>query len=137
MTQGIELMLGVSLLIIGLSFIFCREDWADFISYVGKKGNWVIMIIGVGDLLFGAFILAFHWIWIGIETITTSIGSILFLRGILRLFFPNWVLSRKIYNPEAVLALGGIACVITSSFILYGCYLNSVFCNLEIIQLYS
>ncbi len=135
MEHSIELIVGLSFFIIGLSIIFNQKEWIDFIDYVGQKGNWAVMVVGITDLLFGEFIVTFHWVWNGIGTITTIIGSVLFIRGVMRLLFPKCMLG-KIYNAKVLMILCGSASVMISSVVLYGWYLNSG-CNFDFSKLYA
>lgn len=92
MEQALELIVGVSFLIVGLSVLFNQKEWINFIDYDEKKGSWVVIVVGIADLLFGSFIMAFHWVWNGIGVITI-IGAILFLRGVIHLLFPRWLIG--------------------------------------------
>lgn len=122
-THSIELVVGISFFIIGLSMILNKTEWIEFISSTEKKGRWEVMVVGIADLLFGGIIIAFHWDWSGFSIFTTLIGLVFFIRGTRRLLFPKHVLG-KIPNARVLIALCGAAAVIISVFILYGWYLN-------------
>ncbi len=123
MDQTVELIVGVSFFIIGLSMICNQINWIEFVNYCEKEGNWAILLIGFADLLIGGSILALHWIWYGLSALTTLIGCALFIRGTMRLLFPNRV-RNKIYDGRG-LVLCGAASIMVSIFILYGWYVDS------------
>lgn len=119
MEYSIELLVGLCFFIIGLSLIFNPKEWLDFINYAEERGSWVVMAVGIVDLLFGESIVCFHWVWHGLAMITTIVGIILFTRGFMRMVFPRWVMG-KIYNAHALLILWGVVCMVVSSAVLYG-----------------
>jgi hypothetical protein len=136
MEQPIELVVGLSFLITGLSVIFNQKEWLEFIKYAERKGSWIVMAVGMADLLFGGFIVAFHWTWKGLGGITTAIGMILFIRGVMRLLFPSWVLG-KISNAKTLLTLLGFTATAISLIILLGWYLDLTFYGLDFSKIYS
>lgn len=119
MTYAIELIVGLSLFITGLSVILNRQEWNRFISFIKTQGPWCLMMLGLGDLLFGAFIMIFHWRWYGLSAITTAIGVLFFVRGTIRLLFPQFIFNR-IFGVRDFLLLIGIFVLLIASFVLYG-----------------
>lgn len=136
MENQVELLVGLSLLITGLSILFNPRDWIHFINHIKQRGNWAIMIAGIADLLFGALIISFHWVWSGLPIITSAIGLALFLRGSIRLIFPKWVLG-ILSHEKVFLISGAIFALILAYFVLYGWYLASNFYGVNFYELYS
>lgn len=122
MEHPIELMLGIILLLSGLSVIFRQDDWRKFAEFCQVQGNWTMLSLGGIDVILGSFIIAFHWVLTGIASLTTIVGLFLLLRGAIRVLFPFWVLGGGKAMRDH-LWLPGLVSVIVSLPILYSWWL--------------
>ncbi len=121
MERAVELMLGITLLVSGISWFLRSAEWATFLNNLEKQDRQASLKIGTINLLTGSFIVSFHWLLSGISIIVTIIGIIALAKGCLYLIFPAWlpyklgVLAPK-YNDIA--KYSGILMILLSLFIL-------------------
>ena len=102
MEHAVAFMIGVSALVVGLSFIVRAKGWAEYLAHVRKAGEPAALIIGYLHLLVGTFIVAFHWIWEGWPLLVTLLGVKAILEGVTYTLFPavmpamlGWYASRR------------------------------------------
>ncbi len=118
MEQSVEIMAGVSFLILGLSLLLNVHDWVDWFESVRIGGRRVSLILGMMHLFFGSLLVALHWVWSGWEMLLTVIGVWAMAEGTLYLLFPGclakiigWLMpySRPVILASALatLLLGG------------------------------
>lgn len=122
MEQAIELMVAISLFIVGLSYIFNPKDWMEWLKKIQKDGKASSLKIGSLNLLLGTFITAFHWVWEGVSIIVTLIGVIGIFKGIIYLMFPGWLphkLSFFVKQESEMMTLIGLITVVIAIFIFY------------------
>jgi hypothetical protein len=91
MTLPIQFMTGICYLIIGISFILRTDDWRAWVEHLQKDPRVKSLILGAINLLIGAFVLAFHWIWSGVGMIVTILGCIGILKGAVYVLCPGWL----------------------------------------------
>lgn len=87
--NSITLFVAFNLLIIGLSHVLQPKMWLSFFQLLTKKGivgNAINALLHFG---FGSFILSFHFLWSWPRILITVYGSLIALKGIIYLFFPN------------------------------------------------
>ncbi len=89
MEQSLEIVVGISFFIIGLSLLLHVQDWADWFESVRAGGRRMSLILGVMHLFFGSFIVALHWAWSGWAILLTVIGIWAMAEGTLYLLFPG------------------------------------------------
>lgn len=94
MITSVEIMVGLIFVILGASILMRPAAWEALIRRIinGNSQNALLAIGGI-NLLLGAFIIAFHWVWYGMSMIVTLIGVLLFLRGSCTLLFPGYIQS--------------------------------------------
>jgi len=89
---GIEKLVALCCLVIGLSHIIQPRAWAKlFIDWRGK-GEVGAFYTGLLHFQFGVLIVAFHNVWEGIPIIVTIMGWAWTLKGTLYLTYPRWPL---------------------------------------------
>jgi uncharacterized protein YjeT (DUF2065 family) len=116
MIISIEIMVGLIFVVLGFSILLHEKNWQALARRIIDRENQnALLAVGGINLLLGAFILAFHWVWYGLGMIVTLIGVLLFLRGCCTLLFPGYIqnLFPK-FEPRlyAMIRFGGIAAVI-------------------------
>jgi uncharacterized membrane protein HdeD (DUF308 family) len=95
MDQAIEFMVGASLFVLALSLLFRTKVWISWLHQIEHKGRYFSLILGSVNVVLGSVILGFHWIWNGLQLLTTFIGAVLLLKGAIYMLFPQW-LHRKL-----------------------------------------
>lgn len=125
MEQAVEIMAGISLLAVGLSYLFRPKDWAVWLEAVREQDRSASLSFGMISILIGSFIAGFHWVWDGMAMIVTIIGVIFIIKGSVYMLFPGW-LPAKItmlmprYNP--LLRVSGIVLIALALAVLYPLY---------------
>lgn len=122
MDQAIEFMVGASLFVLALSLLFRTKVWISWLHQIEHKGRYFSLILGSVNVVLGSVILGFHWIWNGLQLLTTFIGAVLLLKGAIYMLFPQW-LHRKLLqfskNYKVLLKLWSIPLLAISISILY------------------
>lgn len=121
MNQPIELIIGITFFILGLSLLFHQRKWTALINDILAKGPSAILMIGAADVLMGSFIISFHWVWSGLSTITTIVGALFLLRGTVRLLCPKMVVKRlksMMRHATKTLWISGLTVIVLSWIIL-------------------
>lgn len=123
MEPAIEFITGVTLLFIGISYIFRQKDWIIFLEHLEKKGSRAGLSMGAINTVAGSFIVAFHWDWEGLAAITTILGSLFLFRGFICLIYPNLVISKIrmiLKKAKTNLNVIGLVSMLLSGIILLG-----------------
>lgn len=89
MEQSIELMTGIVLLVLSLSFLLRAEDWAAWCDNVRQRDRFHALPIGMFALSLSAFMVAFHQVWEGFFLLVTVIGLLGIVEGMFYLLFPG------------------------------------------------
>lgn len=89
----VALALSALCFIIALPAIFDPKKFRGAVEDFLNSGNSVIRIAGLFDLLIAFFILNTHWTikLSSARSIMTVIGYLLFIKGVVRLWFPGFV----------------------------------------------
>ena len=91
MEHAVELMMGVGFLVLGASMFLRTADWTDWLSYLAQRGRHSSLILGIVNLLMGAFVVSFHWVWEGVAAVVTIFGVLFIVRSCLLLLFPGFL----------------------------------------------
>ncbi len=89
MEQAIELMTGIVLTVLGVSFLLRAQDWAGWFDDIRQDGRHRAIPIGAFALLLSAFMVAFHQVWSGFFLLVTVIGVLGIIEGSVYLLFPG------------------------------------------------
>lgn len=89
MQRSIEILTGLSYLIIGLSHMFQPQAWVSFFIHLRNKGEIAGFLIAFIHLPLGLLIAAFHNVWSFPEVIVTLVGWSLTLKSALYFLFPR------------------------------------------------
>ncbi len=122
MDQAIELMVGVSIFLLGLSCLLRTGVWASWLRQIEHKGRYFSLILGSFSVMLGSLILGFHWIWSGLPMLTTLVGAAILLKGVIYVLFPNWLHSKLLRlskNYKTLLRAWAIVLLFISIPILY------------------
>ncbi len=125
MEQSIELMAGICFLVMGLSMLLRTSDWMDWITHLQAQGRNTSLVLGSVNLLLGAFIVAFHWVWEGIALIVTLFGVLFLFRSVVLLscpgFLPGW-LQKMAPNMGKIVKLSGLVIAAVAVSLFYDLY---------------
>lgn len=88
-SQAVELLVAINLLVTGLSHLLQPKIWIEFFEFLHKKGNTGNLFNGMLSLGFGSFIVSFHFIWNWPEVLVTIYGLLLTIKGLIYLCFPK------------------------------------------------
>lgn len=122
MELSIQFMAGVSLTLLGLSYLIATKDWIMWIENLERQGRKASLTIGSINLLIGSFILAFHWVWQGWPLLVTLIGAMALLKAATYLLCPGWLPAKlsKIHKQlPGWLKTSGITLSIIGMVIVY------------------
>jgi uncharacterized protein YjeT (DUF2065 family) len=123
MEQSIELMLSIYLLVIGMSCLFNAKYWVKWVKHIKEQDTIAALNYGILILLFGSFIISFHWIWDGWGIITTFIGIFVLLKGAAYLFTPT-LLAKQLgifmRGLKSTLRFAGFISILLGLVVLYG-----------------
>lgn len=90
-------LLGFYFVIAAIAMLIHPQKWREFITEVTQNRN-LVMLAGIGTLLFGLTIVLTHNDWtIGVPILVTLVGYVWVVRGIARLCFPDLVAE---YGPR-------------------------------------
>ena len=89
MAYSIELMTGIVLLVLGLSFVVRTKDWIAWLEDVRQDQRYRALPIGAFALLLSTFMFAFHRVWSGVFMIVTVIGALGIVEAMFYLIFPG------------------------------------------------
>lgn len=111
MEQAVQFMAGISLLLVGLSYLLRADDWKKWLTKAEKDGRHASLVFGSINVLIGSFIVAFHHVWEGIPLILTIIGIIAVFKGAVYILFPQWLPTKLKYlskNIKPILRVSGL-----------------------------
>ncbi len=123
MEPAIEFITGVTLLFIGISFIFRQKEWIMLFEHMEKKGSRTALSLGILNTVAGSFILGFHWVWQGIAAITTILGLLFIVRGFVCLTYPGIIIAKfrmVLKNAKTNMNIIGLVSMLLSGAILLG-----------------
>src|SRR3954470_2817298 len=89
MQIGIETLVAVGFLIIGLSHIFQAQAWSEFFIRFRDKGRAGSLQLGLLHLPMALLIVSFHNIWYGLPMLVTIIGWGQLLKSLFYLVWPQ------------------------------------------------
>ena len=89
MEHGIEILVTISLLVIGLSHVLQARAWVDFFVMLRQKGAAGVLAVALLHLPIALLIVAFHPSWRGIPAIVTFLGYAWALKATLYFTFPR------------------------------------------------
>jgi hypothetical protein len=86
---------GPLLVILGVWMLFYRDNMLKV--WTAIKGNpGILYVLGVADLFVGLIIINAYNVWSkDVMVLVTLLGWVLFLKGIVSLFFPQLILKQK------------------------------------------
>ncbi len=91
MEHAVQLMAGMSFVLLGLSYLLRTADWIEWMAQLQGKGRRGSLSLGVLAVMFGSFVLAFHPVWQGVPLILTLLGVLALIKGSMMLYFPGWM----------------------------------------------
>ena len=115
MDKAILFMGGVSLLVVGASFLFRATLWNNWLEQVETRGQQASLTFGSINLLIGTFIVAFHPVWDGPTFLLTIIGIIALVKGMVYLIFPAWLPLKLRYihtSEKPLFQIAGVAFIL-------------------------
>ena len=89
MEQSIALMIGTIALVLGLSVFIRQEAWGRLLGQLRSMESSGALVMGYLHLIFGSFIVAFHWKWHGPPLVITLIGVKAVVEGVIYMLFPR------------------------------------------------
>ena len=89
MERGVQLLVAVSLLVIGVSHLVRPRVWVDYFRDLSARGPVGAFVDGFICLSFGAIVVGFHNVWSGPAVGITLIGWGQVLKGLIRFVFPE------------------------------------------------
>ncbi len=122
MEQAVEIMTGISLLAVGLSYLLRAKDWVIWLDAVRGQGRRASLSLGGMCILIGSFIAGFHWVWNGVAMIVTITGVIFLIKGFVYMLFPGWLpakITMLIPHCQGLLRVSGIMLIALALFVLY------------------
>lgn len=90
MLLAVELMAGLVLTALGVSYLLRMQDWIDWLGNLQLKGRRGSLTLGLVLVIGGSFVVAFHPVWQGIPLVLTLFGLFAFIKGTMILLFPGW-----------------------------------------------
>ncbi len=129
MEQSVEIMAGISFLVLGFSYFFHVGDWIEWFNRIRDGGRQASLAVGAMHILLGSFIVSFHWVWSGWPAILTFLGIWAIVEGSLYLLFPGYLAGfmRKLqpyYKP--IMRVFSIAIILLAFALLCPIYQQGV-----------
>ncbi|MCE9590866.1 MAG: hypothetical protein K8S99_10115 [Planctomycetes bacterium] len=121
MEQAVAFMIGVSALILGISYLARWQDWSLWLRHLRKQGTPAALLMGYLHLVLGTFIVAFHWKWEGLPLLLTLLGVKAILEGIAYTLLPNCLMAMLAwYEPHhrLLLRIAGVVSIIIALVVL-------------------
>lgn len=118
--QSIQVFVAINLLVVGLSHFIRPKIWVDFFEFLHSKNNSGNIINALIALGMGSIILAFHFIWEGLEIIITLYGLSQVTKGLIYLTFPSIGLKsigKVTMKKASTLKWSGLAMTLISTLI--------------------
>lgn len=95
--------LGLYLTILSIGLLITRKNFLPIgEEFVGSRP--LIFLTGLLSLLFGLVIILLNNVWWGWPLIVTLLGWLLVIRGLIRLFWPEWsrtIIGKFLSSPKA------------------------------------
>ena len=88
LTHGLPLWIGSAFLLLSLTAIARPQGWLAFYAALARQGESAGLVCGVLNIMFGAFLLTFHWEWNGWAWVLSLIGVAALAEGLLFALFP-------------------------------------------------
>jgi hypothetical protein len=79
--RAVEGFTAVCLLGVGLSHVVQPLAWVEFFVWLRGQGRCAVFLEGLLTLNFGALVVAFHNVWVGLPVVLTLIGWGMVLKG--------------------------------------------------------
>ena len=99
MERAVEVFAAVCLFGVGLSHVAQPLAWVEFFVWLRGQGRCAVFVEGLLTLNFGALVVAFHNVWVGLPVVLTLIGWAMVLKGTVRLVLPQ--LGLRVYQRVA------------------------------------
>lgn len=122
MEQLIQVIIVITFFTMGISMALRPKLWKDWVSNIERNGVCAVLSLGLINLLLGAIIVTFHWVWEGFAMIVTIIGIIMLCRSFVMLLVPSFVLKMiKYITPQLniLISILGFFAVIISVLLLH------------------
>lgn len=116
-------LLGFYTVILAIGMFVSKGDYENWINIINTQPG-VIMALGMFTLLLGLAIVVSHQVWRGWPILVTILGYWITLKGMVLLFFPEWVIQAIAYSktldpqytPVPALVIGLILLVLAFFF---------------------
>jgi len=127
-SQAVELLIAVSLIVIGLSHIIAHKAWGEFFEKLVALGRPGAFANGFLTLVPGTIVVGFHQIWSGIPVIVTLLGWAWVIKGTLIFLYPDRgvrSMQRVNQNNSRLFIVPGIIMLIVAGLILFHLFQTS------------
>lgn len=122
MESSIEVVAGISFLVVGLSHLMRPRVWAQFFIDLRERGEVASFHVALMHLTLGALIVAFHNVWRGAGLVLTLVGWAYVLKSLVYFVWPRHglrMLARVSTERAWEFAAGGVALAAYGGFLLY------------------
>ena len=122
MESSIQIIAGVSFLVVGLSHVFRPRVWAQFFIDLRERGEVASFHVALMNLPLGTLIVAFHNVWRGAGLVLTLIGWAYILKSLVYFVWPRHglrMLARVSLERAWEFAAGGVPLAAYGGFLLY------------------
>jgi hypothetical protein len=122
MEAGIERLVALCCLVIGISHIVQARAWAELFMHWREKGVVGVFYTALLHFCLGALIVAFHNVWRGIPLLVTVLGWGWTIKGLLYLTWPQHglrMLNRVSLERAWEFAVAGAVLLVIAALIIY------------------
>ena len=122
MERGIEILVTICLLVVGVSHVLQSRTWVDFFVMLREKGKPGVFAVAFLHLPIAVLIVAFHPGWRGIPAIVSFLGYGWTLKAALYLCFPRVglvTLSRVTPERAHEFVIGGYVLIALAGLLTY------------------
>jgi len=122
MEAGIERLVALCCLVIGLSHVVQARAWAELFMHWREKGVVGVFYTALLHFCLGALIVAFHNVWRGIPLLVTVLGWGWTIKGLLYLTWPQHglrMLNRVSLERAWEFAVAGAVLLVIAALIIY------------------
>lgn len=91
MEEAIQLMVGVILVVFGLSYIIRSGDWIKWLKLIEHREYEAALPLGALNIMLGSLIVGMHWELRGWPLAVTIFGLLMIVKGAVYLLFPSWL----------------------------------------------
>ena len=81
MEQLIQVIIVITFFTLGISMVLRAKIWTEWVKKFKSNGASGALPLGMINLLLGAIIVTFHWVWEGFALVVTVIGIIMLCRS--------------------------------------------------------